>query len=210
MTRTDTACDSTGRTGSPPDPPGASVRRPPGPSVRPALIVVGLALLIVLVFAVGAALTHNATPKAPKPALLRGTGLVAEPAAATLHPIRILTTPPADILDALVLPQGARTVSATPWKGSTQYSGSMSFRLGATQATLVRFFHAELHAHGWSITDVGPAHDAPGATEVLGQHASTDGWFWETGVVVFPTSFGRSGTQTTRFRLELYEVPDAT
>jgi hypothetical protein len=174
------------------------------------MIVVGLALLVVLVFGVGAALTENPSPKPPMSATVRGTGLVAEPASEALHPIEILGTPPADVLDALVLPRGATTLSDTPWSGSTQYSGAMSFRLAVSQAALVRFFRVELHAHGWSITDVGAAHDQPGATEVLAQRASTDGWFWEAGVVVSPTTFRKTGGDVTRFRLDLYEMPDAT
>ncbi len=214
MAQADTAGGPPVRAGSPtptlpasPDPPAG---RTPGPSVRPALIVVGLALLVLLVFGIGAALTNNPTPKAPKAAKVKGTGLVAEPATATLHPIEILGTPPADVLDALVLPKGAHVVSDTPWSGSTQYAGDMSFRLGASQAALVTFFHTELRHDGWSVLSVGAAHDEPGATEVLAQRASSDGWFWEAGVVVYPTTFDHAGADTTRFKLDLYEMPDAT
>jgi hypothetical protein len=201
---------SPGPAGSTPPQPDVPGRRAAGPSTRPALIVVGLALLVVLLFGIGAALTDNTTPKPPKSAVVRGTGLLAEPAATTLHPIEILGTPPADVLDALVLPKGAYAVSDRPWSGSTQYSGEMTFRLDASQATLVSFFRTELRARGWSITSVGAAHDEPGATEVLAQRASTDGWFWEAGVAVLPTTFGHAGTNLTRFRLDLYEMPDAT
>ncbi len=190
--------------------PGAPPSRTAGPSIRPALIVVGIALVVILVFGVASALTNNPTPKAPKATAVKGTGLVAEPATGTLHAIEILGTPPADVLDALVLPKGAHEISRTPWSGSTQYAADMSFRLDAAQATLVDFFHTELHAHGWSIVGVGAAHDDPRATEVLAQRASTDGWYWEAGVVVYPTTFGRTGADVTRFELELYEMPDAT
>ncbi len=210
MTQTDAAGGSCAGKEASPLPPDVPARRAPGPSLRPALVVVGLALLVVLVFGIGAAFTNDATPKAPKSHAVKGTGLVAEPSAATLHPIEILGTPPADILDALVLPRHARKVSDTPWSGSTQYSGEMTFRLDASQASIVRFFRAELHARGWAVTNVGAAHDQPGATEVLAQRASTDGWFWEAGVVVHPTTFERAGTDLTRFSLDLYEVPDAT
>ena len=174
------------------------------------MIVLGLALLVVLVFGIGAALTENATPKPPRSAAVRGTGLVAQPATAALRHIEILGTPPADIVDALVLPKGTQTVSHTPWSGSTQYSGSMSFRLAASQAAVVRFFSVELRARGWSGTKVGTARGEPGATEVLAQRASTDGWFWEAGVVVSPTTFNGTGSDVTRFRLDLFELPDAT
>lgn len=215
MSQTDTA-------GGQPAPPASSSpttptepaqpRRTAGPSVRPALVVVGVALFLVLLFGVGAALTRNPSSKAPAPAPLEGTGLVAEPATAALQPIEILGTPPADVLDAFVLPKGAQRVSATPWSGLTQYSGKMSFRVGASQGALVTFFRTELRSRGWSILSVGPARTDKGATEVLAQRASTDGWFWEAGLVVSPTTFGRSAPHAdlTRFSLDLYEMPDAT
>ncbi len=187
-------------------------RRTQGPSVRPAMVVVGLALLVVLVFGIGAALTNNPTPRPPRPAAVTGTGLVAEPSAATLRPIEILGTPPADVLDALVLPRGARVVSDSPWSGTTQYNGTMSFRLAASQAQVVAFFRTELRAHRWSPVSVGPAHGDREAIELLAQRASSDGWFWEAGVVVFPTTFGHrpASKDATRFSVDLYELPDAT
>ena len=194
--------------------PGDQVppRRTTTPSIRPALVVVGVALVVVLVFGIGAALTTTSSPKAPKVAPLEGTGLVAEPARAALRPIEILGTPPSDVLDALVVPEGLRKLSATPWSGETQYSAGMSFRLATSQARIVRFFRNELRANGWSIASVGPAHAKKGATEVLAQRASSDGWFWEAGVVVFPTTFPPKsiGADETRFSLDLYEMPDAT
>ncbi len=190
------------------DPP----RRTAGPSLRPALIVVGLALFLVLLFGIGAALTSTPSSKPASRSHVKGSHLVAVPAAAALRPIEILGTPPADVLDALVLPEGARKISVTRWSGSTQFSGKMSFRVRATQAALVGFFRTELHGAGWSNLSVGAARGTPGATEVLAQRASSDGWFWEAGFVVFPTTFGHgaTGADVTRFSLDLYEVPDAT
>jgi hypothetical protein len=197
-----------------PSPPAPSIgaRRPATPSVRPALVVVGVALLLILLFGVASALTTNPAPSVPTARHVGSTGLVAEPAAGPLHPIEILGTPPADILDALALPKGSREKSATPWSGSTQFSGTMSFEVGATQAQVISFFHTELRARGWSILDVGPARGHPGATEVLAQRASTDGWFWEAGAVVSPTAFPKRSAhaEATRYSLELYEMPDAT
>lgn len=213
MGQADTAGDAPALpAGSPPSTSTDTGRpRTPGPSVRPALVVVGVALFLVLLFGIGAALTRNPPSKAAPPEHVSGTGLVAEPAAATLHPIEILGTPPSDVLDALALPKGAKELSVTRWSGSTQFAGKMSFRVGSSQGALVTFFRSQLHARGWSIVNVGPARAEHGATEVLAQRASTDGWFWEAGFVVFPTSFGTSGqTDTTRFSLDLYEMPDAT
>lgn len=207
-----TPADGAGHPGlQPTDVPDPPARRP-GPSVRPALIVVGIALFLILLFGIGAALTSNPASKPPAPSHLKGSSLVAVASSVPLRPIEILGTPPADILDALVLPKGAQKVSVTKWSGSTQFDGKMSFRIGVSQGSLVAFFHTELRTRGWSILSVGAAHGHPGATEVLAQRASTDGWFWEAGFVVFPTAFGHGSahTEMTRFSLDLYEMPDAT
>lgn len=185
--------------------------RPAGPSLRPALAVVAVALFFVLAFGIGAALTRNGPSKPPSPSRVAGTGLVAEPAVRALHPIEILGTPPADVLDSLVLPKGVRRLSVTRWSGSAQFDGKASFRARTSQGVLVRFFRSQLRAHGWSIVNVGPARVGHGATEVLAQRPSNDGWFWEAGFVVFPTSFGSAvHADATRFSLDLYEMPDAT
>jgi len=189
-----------------------SATRTPGPSLRPALLVVGLAVFLVLVFGIGAALTTNSPSKPAAPRRVAGTGLVGEPAAGPLRPIEILGTPPSDVLDALRLPEGSRAVTATKWNGSTQYSAKMTFQVGASQGALLRFYRTSLRARHWSIVDVGPARGSPGAAEVLAQRASTDGWFWEVGVVALPTTFGPGATRpdVTRFTVDLYEMPDAS
>lgn len=196
---------STADTQAPPE-------RTPGPSVRPALVVVGVALFLVLLFGIGAALTSNPPAKAPPPAVVKGTGLVAQPAARALHPIEDPGTPPADVLDALALPKGAHRLSVTKWSGSTQFDGKMTFSVDASQASLVSFFRTELRARRWSMVNVGPARAERGATEVLAQRASNDGWYWEAGFVVFPTTFAQGAVHgdVTRFSIDLYEMPDAT
>jgi hypothetical protein len=188
-----------------------SVPRRAGPSVRPALVVVGIAAGLVLLFGIGAALTGGSSPAPSKaPTTVRGTSLTAEPASSALAPVEVLGTPPADILSALVLPKGATRLSSTPWDGETQFSATVHFSLPTTQASVIAFYKAELAALGWSISSTGAARGQAGATEVLAQKASSDGWYWEVGVVVSPTTFGTGAvTDTTRFSLDLYEVPDA-
>lgn len=184
--------------------------RPAGPSVRPALIVLGIAVVLVLLFGIGAAVTGSPSP-APHASPVHGISLRAEPAAAGLRPIELPGTPPSDVLGSLILPKGAVARSSVKWDGSTQYSATMRFDVGASQGAVIGFYRAELEARGWSIQDVGPARAQPGATEVLAQRPSADGWYWEAGVVVSPSTFGvHAASETTRFTLELYEMPDAT
>ena len=51
--------------------------------------------------------------------------------------------------------------------------------------------------------------------EILGKQAGNDGWYWEMGVIVLPTTFGGAGTgatgaapETTRFTVRLFQVAD--
>lgn len=190
------------------------------PSARPALVVVGTAAGLVLLFGIGAALTGSsstAPPAKSSTAPVKGATLRAEAATAVLRPIERPDTPPDDVLHAVVVPAGSVALSSKPWDGTTQFSGEMTFRLHTSQAAVVAFYRAELKARGWSISSVGPAEGKKGATEVLAQRASSDGWYWEIGVVASPTTFttpasaggaaGASG-DTTRFTLDLFQEPE--
>ena len=58
---------------------------------------------------------------------------------------------------------------------------------------------------GWNVIYDGPApQGAAGATELLAKHGSGDGFYWESGIVVEPTS--PSGT--TAYSIELFETND--
>lgn len=185
------------------------------PSAKPALVVVGIAAGLVLLFGIGSALSGSGGPAAPAkraPAHVKGTTLGSEGATAVLRPIERPGTPPSDVLRSIVVPVGSATVSSKPWDGTTQFSGEMTFRLSASQAAVVSFYRAELRARGWSISSVGAAEGHAGSTEVLAQRASSDGWYWEIGIVVSPTSFSSTsstaGADVTRFSLDLFQEPD--
>lgn len=190
--------------------PGTVRSRRAVPSARPAFVVVAIAAVLLLLFGIGAALTGSsraAQPTEPT-APVHGVTLPAVAAAPVLHPIERPGTPPADVLRSIVVPAGSSTVSSTPWDGETQFSAKMGFRVASSQAAVLGFYRAELRARGWSISSVGAADGTKGSTEVLAQRASTDGWYWEIGVVVSPTTFARtSATDSTRFSMDLFEEP---
>ncbi|MGH8980444.1 MAG: hypothetical protein ACRDWE_05405 [Acidimicrobiales bacterium] len=215
---TDSPATGAGAGASAPTRPRAAV-----PSVRPALIVVAIAAVLVLLFGIGAALVGSSRPKAsPHPLHVRGATLAAEPAGRSLQAIETRGTPPSDVLGAVVVPKGASRTGAAKWNGATQFSGTVDYAVPASQAAVVDFFSSELKARGWSTPDVTAARSPKGATEVLAQRGSSDGWYWEIGIVVSPTKFAGgagSGTGTsatgsgsagnrTAFTLELYEAPD--
>lgn len=207
--------------GAAPPAPGAEPLPPPraGVSMRPAFLVVGLALAIVVGFSVFAVLTTGdqraGIPTAPSSrAVVPGTGLRATSAAAGLRPIESPGQPPANIVGSVVLPAGAvRYAVADNSSNADQYDQQVTFTLrGATQGALFAFFHHEMQRYGWSIFSTGPA--AHEGEEVLAQKAGDDGWYWEMGAVVEPTTFASSaagrgtGAETTRFTIRLFQVPD--
>jgi hypothetical protein len=180
--------------------------------MRPALIVVGLAAIILVLFGVGAALSSSG-PSSPststKPIAIPGSRLMAIPALSALRPIVQPGSPPPNILNAMVLPQGTGTGAVTGDSGNTdQFDQSMRFSSPSTQAALITFYRAAMAKLGWNVFSTGPAANNAGI-EVLGQKAGTDGWYWEMGAVVAPTMFtSGSAAQTTSFTIRIFQVPD--
>jgi len=200
-------------------PPSAPTRR--GPSKGPALVVLGVAAGLILIFgalAVVSSLGKVSTVGPTKPVKVKGTTLLAVPAAKALKPIELPGTPPANILDALVVPEGATVVSVTKNSTSTtQYDEQMRFSVHAPEAAVVDFYRVELAVKGWSTPSVGSATGLSGAVEVLAQKAGDDGWYWEAGAIVSPTSFDTksvagsskgTGAESTQFTLRLFQVSD--
>lgn len=197
-------------------------RRVPG--LRPAAIVLGLAAFVLVLFGVVALVTGGgggngsghgggtAATVPSKPTPVKGTTLLAQPAAAALRPIRQADTPPANIVDALAVPVGATVVGHTPSPGVTLFDARERFTVPGTQESVIAFYRSELTAMKWHIDNVGPARGHAGATEVLAQKAGSDGWYWEVGAVVSPTTYGQpaGASGTTPFVLRLFEVNDAS
>ena len=62
-----------------------------------------------------------------------------------------------------------------------------------------------LTASGWKVIYQGAApQGTAGATEVLATHGSSDGFYWEVGVVVSPTT----PTGSTPYSIEVFQTPD--
>lgn len=211
--------------GAPPSPPQKSF------SLRPAFLVFGLGLVMALIFGI-----LNVTPDPGTKTIdastashaVAGSTLRWVEASRALSPIIQAGEPPANIINAVTIPEGAKAVGVIDTSaGASQYDESMRFALSTSQAQLIGFFRTEMKRQGWSITNVGPADGSPGSIEVLGKLAGDDGWYWEQGVVIAPTTFpGSSGSSasatsgasllpsgggdTTNFVLRLYQVDDET
>ena len=203
-------------------PPGGqgpdAPRRPPGPSTKPALIVLGLTLLL---FMAGIGLEvlsgsqSRPTASPTRIATARGAVLHAVPARPLLKDITSAGQPPDDLLNALAVPKGATPVpSSAIDQGVESYDRSLRFEVRANQQDVITFFRAELPALHWRRLSQGPT--GPTGTQylVLEQHPASDGLEWDLGVTVSPTFFGDqsasagSGTGTTSFTLRLYSESD--
>lgn len=198
------------RTGSP-----ALAVRPPGPPVRLALIAFGLVLLIFVGGFIGLALSSsNPSTTAPAAPLRTAAGDPAPAVAAKplLKPMLQPDQPPADVVQALALPQGTTAVPKSLLDQTvSNYDQQMTFISPLSQGAVIAFFHDQLRSQGWSNFSQGrpaTAELAPrGSVEVLAQHPGSDGYYWEVGVVVLPTGSALgSATPSTHFELRLFVV----
>jgi hypothetical protein len=187
-------------------------RRPPGPTARPAFIVLLVAVAMFVLGAVATGLSGGSAPPTAGNAVasVPGSPLPAMAARGALKPITSAGLPPDDVLDATVLPQGAAVIGGTGRNlGVELYDKSLDFRIPQPQQTVIDFYRAQLPAQGWQILTQGPPVGAASGIEVLAKHPSGDGYYWELGVVVAPTTFGPgASTGTTRFTVRLFAVGD--
>jgi hypothetical protein len=182
--------------------------------MRPAMIVVGLAgLILVLFVTIGivstqspAAVKHSDTEVAVPGIPLRAVG-----AAGLLSPITSGGEPPNNIINAVSVSAGSVRLShENNSAGAGQYDAQVTFSSGNSQAALVAFFAADMKLQGWQISDQGAARNDPGALEVLGKLAGSDGYYWEMGATVNATTFPTGGPPrgTTHFTVRLFQVSD--
>ncbi len=176
---------------------GGEPLRPPvrgGVSIRPAMIVLGLAVLILAVFITIAVVTSQSpTPvkTSTTARLVPGSAIRAVAAADTLKPIVSSGQPPSNVINAVDIPVGAvRVAHQNNADESGQYDSQITVRSDDSQGALLAFYAADLKWEGWQVFDRGPAANDPTATEVLGKLAGTDGYYWEIGVTIPPTTFG--------------------
>jgi hypothetical protein len=195
---------------------GAPVRPPPraGVSIKAAMIVPGLGVLILVVFIGASFLTSNPVQRPNTTArsfTVRGTPLRAEPAARTLQVITVSGQPPGNIVNAVSIPQGATRVSfQNNTEAAQQYDAQVTLTTDASQGAVVNFYSKDLKQQGWQNLSTAPADHNPGALEVLAKKAGSDGFYWQIGVVVSATTFGAGAPPAgaTRFTLELFQQPD--
>jgi hypothetical protein len=109
-------------------------------------------------------------------------------------------------MNALVVPTGSTATGTTNYdRGSGPYDRGVSFTAPASYDQLLNFFRFELAANHWSTRTEAPARGGPGR-QVLAQHRSNDGFYWEVGVTVRPGPGQQPGSVTkNQFDMRLLE-----
>jgi hypothetical protein len=178
-------------------------------SVRgPALIVLGIASFIVVAGIVASALNSGGNPTLSIRSVTIPDGTVVHltPAATAMHRVVSLGEPPADILGNMAVPAASPvTGTVDSDQGQGQFDRTVSFHSGLSSNQVVDVYRTLLPRLGWQVVYVGSAAQrGKQGTEVLGRHGSGDGFYWEVGVVVSPTTSSGS----TPFSVELFQLDD--
>ncbi len=212
MTLHDTETDA-----RPEQPAAPAPKRPPTPggfSMRPAMVVLGLAVLILAVF-ITIGIVFSQSParvrSSSAPDRVAGTSLQAVPATHALAPIVGSGEPPSNIVNAVFVPVGSvRIGHQNNAAESGQYDSQVELRSTDSQGALLGFFAADMHQQGWQVFDQGPAANDPGALEVLGKLAGDDGYYWEMGATIKQTGFGNGAPPAgwTVFTVRLLQESD--
>ncbi len=201
----------------PVDRPSGTPERQPGPSLRPAAIVLGLAVLIVVLGGV-VALLGSSSAHAPSPQAgiaVPGVPFTAVPAATVLAHIESNQEPPLDILHALTVPAVARFEGSSDADADVdQFDRSVTLAVPATTTSVALFYRKELPAGHWSMQFDGRAGHS---LELIAQRNGSDGYQWRVAVVITtvnpaltPALAGYSQTSASTLVLTLYQVGDAS
>jgi hypothetical protein len=175
-------------------------------SMKWALIVPLLAVaMLVVVILINVVDAPGPPPISITPKISSSLGLTVSPSN-PFKPIVALGEPPTEILSSVVLPSPAHLRSRVATGGeATSFDASFKYRSSSSQGALYSFFSQEMAARGWKIFSVGAPTGSKGV-EILAQRAGSDGWFWEEGVVIHPTSFSQHAGQSTSFTIRLYQA----
>jgi len=178
-------------------------------SVRgPALVVLGLAAFLLIGGVVASAVSSGSNPSFAirHVTLTDGTNVDLAPAVTKLHAIVSNDEPPADIIGNLGVPvESTLTGIVNSDQHTAQFDRTAQLRSQLAQTQVIETYASLFRSTGWQVIYNGPApQGTPGSTEVLAKRGSGDGFYWETGVVVSPTT----PAGTTPYSVEVFETPD--
>lgn len=178
-------------------------------SVRgPALIVLGLAVFLLIGGVVASAISSGSNPtfSIRHVTLADGTTVALAPAATKLHALVSNDEPPADIIGNLGVPKESTVTGVVDAdQHAAQFDRTASLRSQLAQEQVVDVYTRLLRAVGWQVIYTGSApQGVAGTTELLAKRGSGDGFYWEIGVVVSPTT----PAGVTPYSIEVFETPD--
>jgi hypothetical protein len=199
---------------APPSPDEATSLDPDNRSYQPtslrgpALAVLGIAVFIVVAGVVASTFGSGSSPTLSirHITIPDGTVVSLTPATTAMRSIVSAGEPPADILGNLAVPSGSPvTRFSNADQGVSQFDRTVSFRTGLSTDQVVDVYRALLPRLGWHVAYVGSSsRQGTSDTEVLAKRGSGDGFYWEVGVVVSPTT----SAGITPFSLRLFEQSD--
>jgi len=178
-------------------------------SVRgPALIVLGIAVFIVVIGTVASALATSGGPtRAPRSVTIAGGTVVhLTPAATAMKSVVSGGQPPADIIGNMVVPAGSPVVRTLDTdQNATQFDRTVFFTSGLSADEVIDVYRTVLPQMGWKIIYHGDgAQPGSQSTQVLAKRGSGDGFYWEVGAVVSPTT----SAGVTPFSIRVFELTD--
>jgi hypothetical protein len=194
--------------GTTPDDGAATPSYEPMSVKGPAMIVLGLAVVILLGGVAAAALSSGSNPTFTirHVTLDDGTQVDLVPAAVKLHAIVNNDEPPADIIGNLGVPRESVVHGVINSDQHTaQFDRTVDLSSQLAQPQVVEAYRRMVTAVGWKVIYQGAAPQGQaGADEILATKGSADGFYWEVGIVVSPTR----ATGSTPYSVEVFETSD--
>jgi len=189
------------------------------PHLGPALVVIAIALAISAAGAIlGFVGSSGSSPgSARRGVLIKGTSLRAESATSAFKPVTKAGEPPTDVLSAVDVPSDSHVTHVRTLGGGLElYDAAVYLSVPDPTKTVVKFFRAALGAAGWGQRTSALTTDGKGS-ELFGRRASSDGFYWEVGIVVRPASSslspalgGAAAAPTSTVEVRVFEVNDAS
>ncbi len=183
----------------------------PPPGVAPTSLKMALVVPVFAVLMLGVVIAINVVTSDTPPAksVVPIAGSSAGLTVSLINPFAPLVAagePPDDILNSVVIPNGSTQIRQIHTGGqATSFDAAFLYSTTSSQGSLYSFFHAQIAARGWKIFSTGAPAGGKGV-EILAQKAGTDGWYWEEGVIIHPTTFNAQNQQSTTYTIRLYQA----
>lgn len=110
-------------------------------------------------------------------------GLATQSSSIILQNCQQPDNPPANIADALLVPQTTQSTGPTqlPNEGAGDFDCFRPLVTQASPAALLKYYTSQLEARGWNLFSKGAANGTP---QLLFQKAGSDGFYWVVGITV--------------------------